>query len=287
MGALRERNFRLLFIGQTVSSFGNTLVPVALALPGWAIIADAATFFASVAMLALIQFTHLPRAAGQHWLRDLHDGWRDFWTRAWFRDIVLGAAVFNVLYAVYTVLGPVASRRYYGGAAAWATISTVAAIGSVLAGLAATRLRPRHPLTLAVVLSVLVCLPPLAFAGLLPVPVIAAAAALASGGVVVFTSIWQTSVQRHVPEQMLGRASSYDWFCSLIAFPAGLAIAGPLAAAGGLRPVLLAVGVLVIAETAVLLLFPSVRALTDDPPVRPALDAPGDAAALGAAEHPE
>ena len=31
MGALRERNFRRLFIGQSVSALGNALVPVALA----------------------------------------------------------------------------------------------------------------------------------------------------------------------------------------------------------------------------------------------------------------
>jgi hypothetical protein len=31
MGPLRERNFFLLFVGQSVSSLGNSLVPVALA----------------------------------------------------------------------------------------------------------------------------------------------------------------------------------------------------------------------------------------------------------------
>ena len=31
MGPLRERNFFLLFVGQSVSSLGNALVPVALA----------------------------------------------------------------------------------------------------------------------------------------------------------------------------------------------------------------------------------------------------------------
>ena len=31
MAALRKRNFRLLFIGQSVSALGNALVPVALA----------------------------------------------------------------------------------------------------------------------------------------------------------------------------------------------------------------------------------------------------------------
>jgi MFS family permease len=229
---------------------------------GWAIVADAGTFFVSVAMLAWIRFSHVPRAAAQHWLRDLREGWQDFWSRAWFRDVVLGAAVFNLLYGMYFVLGPLASRRYYGGAAAWATISTVAGIGSVLAGLAAVKLRPRHPLTLALAVAALAFLAPLAFASLLPVPVIAVTAALGAGGVVVFSSLWQTSVQQHVPERILSRASSYDWFCSLMAYPVGLAVAGPLASAIGTRLILLAVASLMAVVLAALLLVPSIRNLT-------------------------
>jgi MFS family permease len=230
--------------------------------PGWAIVADAGTFFVSVAMLAWIRVRHVPRATAQHWLRDLREGWQDFWSRAWFRDVVLGAAIFNMLYGMYFVLGPLASRRYYDGAAAWAIVSTVAGIGSVLAGLAAVKLRPRHPLTLALAVAALASLAPLAFATLLPVPVVAVAAALGAGGIVVFSSLWDTSVQQHVPERILSRASSYDWFCSLLAYPVGLAIAGPLASAAGTRLILLAVASVMAVVLSALLLVPSVRNLT-------------------------
>ncbi len=236
--------------------------------PGWAIIADAGTFFFSVATLALVQWGQVPRGAARSWFRDLCEGWKDFWTRKWFRDFVLGMSVVNLLYAVYAVLGPVMSRRYYGGAAAWATVVTSAAIGSVLASLVAMRLRPRYPLRLALFVSAPACLTPVAFAALLPLPVIAASGALGGGVLIVVESLWQTSVQRHVPERVLSRASSYDWFGSLIAYPVGLAVAGPIAAVAGPRLVLFAAGILLIAETAMLLAVPSVRRLTDDPPAR-------------------
>jgi hypothetical protein len=66
---------------------------------------------------------------------------------------------------------------------------------------------------------------------------------------------------------MLSRADSYDWFGSLVAYPVGLAIAGPLAAAAGPRPVLLAIGVLLVVVMTILLAVPSVRKLTDNTPV--------------------
>jgi MFS family permease len=153
---------------------------------------------------------------------------------------------------------------------------TAAAIGSVASGLAAMRLRQRHPLRVAVPIAALACLAPLAFATLLPLPVIAAAGALGGVGLLVFESLWQTSVQRHVPEQMLSRADSYDWFGSLVAYPVGLAIAGPLAATAGPRLVLLAVGILLVVVMGVLLAVPSVWRLADDTsaPVTGEADAP-------------
>ena len=213
-------------------------------------------------MLSLIQFRHVPRARRENWVRDLRDGWQDFWARDWFRDLVIGASVFNLLYAVYFVLGPVMSRRYYGGVGAWAITATAAAIGSVLAGLVATRLRPRYPLRLAVPLSGLFFLTPLAF-----------------------TTLWLTSVQQHVPEQMLSRATSYDWFASLITYPVGLAIAGPLAAAAGSRRVLLAVGVLLIIETCLLTAVPSIRNFSNAIPAA-AASASGASDASGAPGAP-
>jgi len=237
---------------------------VATVGPGWAIIADAGTFFVNVVVLSFIQYQQVPRAAGQHWLRDLHDGWRDFVARAWFRDIVIGASVFNLLYAAYLVVGPDTSRHYYGGAWAWAAAVTVGTAGSVAGGLVAIRLHPRHPLRLAVPIAALASLEPLAFAALMPIAVIAVSAALAGAGITLFQILAQTSMQKNIPEEMLSRASSYDWFGSLIAFPVGLAIAGHVAALVGPRPVLFGVGVLIVSVLALLFCAPSVRQLTEE-----------------------
>jgi MFS family permease len=237
--------------------------------PGWAIIADAGTFFVNVGMLLLIRFTHVRRAAGRNWFRDLREGWTAVRTRDWLRNTMLGASIFNVLYAMYAVLGPVVCRQSYHGAGAWAAVATAAAVGSVVAGVAAGKLRPRHPLRLAIPASALFGLTPLAFSWLLPIPVIVVAAALAGAGLTIFGVLWETNFQRNVPEELLSRTSSFEWFGSLIAYPAGLAIAGPLAAAVGSRLMLFAVGAIVLVESALLLAAPSTRRLTAMPPASP------------------
>lgn len=68
-------------------------------------------------------------------------------------------------------------------------------------------------------------------------------------------------MQLNIPQDRLSRASSYDYLGSLLDAPAGLAIAGPLAAALGLRPVLLASGILLALVMLGLLLVPAVRNL--------------------------
>lgn len=238
---------------------------VVTAGPGWAIIVNAATFFVSAALLLLLRLEQVPRPQRQHWIRDLHEGWLDFWWRQWSRAIVLGFSATNMMIAFYQVLGPVISKHDYGGAGAWAAISAAATARAVGGGLAAVKLHPRHRLRIAVPFSVLGALGPLALAGLLPVPLVAVAAAFGGAGAIIFESIWQASVQRHVPEDMLSRASSYDFFGSLIAFPAGLALAGPLAAIAGARPVLACTGSIEIVLVALMLAAPSVRALSNQP----------------------
>ena len=241
-------------------------VLVVAASPGWAILADAVSFGASVAFLATLDLTAAPRPSRQRFVTDLREGWDAFRSRTWLWTITAVSAVFNFLYAAYIVLGPVVSQRSYGGAAAWATVATVGGVGSVAGGLLSMRLRPRHPLRLAVLVSCFLPLPPLAFAAGLPVPAIAVVAALGGTGIIVFYSQFTTTMQRQVPEQILSRVSSYDWFASLAVFPVGLAVAGPAAAALGVRAVLWGTGLIQLAAILSLLLVPSVRQLTDEAP---------------------
>jgi MFS family permease len=257
---------------QTASSVAGIAGPAIAGLlvvsvgPGWAIIGDSATFFVSVALLAALRFTDVARDTAPGLISQLREGWTDFWSRDWFRTIVIGASAFNFLYAGYVVLGPVMSRLHYGGAGAWAIVATVGAIGATLGGLVVLRIRPRHPLRVGTIALGLACLAPLAFAALLPLWAIAIASALVGGSLMLFNTLWQTSVQRHIPEHLISRASSYDYFGSLVAFPIGLAVAGPLAAVVSPQLVLLGIGVLVLVVVAVSLFVPSVRNLTDDPP---------------------
>ena len=240
-------------------------VLIVAAGPGWAIVGDAATFLISAALLARLRLAEEPHTDRQQWLRGLREGWTQFVHLPWFRNVVIGASAFNCSYAAFIVLGPVVAQEYYGGASTWAAILTASAVGAVLAGLATIRLRPVHPLRLAVPAIALASIAPLAMAGLLPVIAIAFAAAIGGAGVIIFESIWQTSVQRHVPEKVLSRVSSYDYLGSLVAYPVGLTVAGPLAAEVGARSVLLLMGGLQAVFVIIMLFMPSVRALRNDP----------------------
>jgi hypothetical protein len=92
--------------------------------------------------------------------------------------------------------------------------------------------------------------------------VIALGTMLAGIGNMIFNSLWETSLQQHIPPAALSRVSAYDWFGSLAFQPLGLIIAGPAAAAIGTSETLwiAAAGSL---GTAVLAIAPrSVRSLT-------------------------
>ena len=69
---------------------------------------------------------------------------------------------------------------------------------------------------------------PLAFLAIpAPAPVTAVGALLAGAGLAVANNLWETTQQRHVPEELLSRVSSYDWFGSLAAVPVGHDPLGP------------------------------------------------------------
>lgn len=234
--------------------------------PGWAIILDAASFAVSVGFLAALQLTAVPRVTRRRFLADLGAGWAEVRSRTWLWAIILAISAFNFLYAIYSVAGPVASQRYYGGAASWATVASIGGIGSVTGGLLAMRLRPRYPLRMGVPLLGLFAFTPLAFALSLPIPAIAAGAAFGLTGVLVFNSLFSATMQRQVSESSLSRVSSYEWFGSQFAYPIGLAIAGWIVGVLGVRAVFWSVGLLVVLIVLLLFAVPNVRKVTDEAP---------------------
>jgi hypothetical protein len=77
----------------------------------------------------------------------------------------------------------------------------------------------------------------------------------------IFEVLWSTSLQNHVPNEALARINSYDMLGSFALGPLGLVVVGPLAAAWGVRPVLIGAGVLLAVASLVPWLTPAVRGL--------------------------
>ncbi len=73
--------------------------------------------------------------------------------------------------------------------------------------------------------------------------------------------IWVTLLQVHIPERLLGRISSIDWFVSLTLQPLGLGLAAPAAAALGAGGALVLGGTMAASAAALGFLRPGVRDL--------------------------
>ena len=153
--------------------------------------------------------------------------------------MVAGVSVF--LFAVdgpIQVLGPIVARDVYDGARTWGLTSAAMGVGQVAGGLLSLRWRPRRPLFVIAADMGLAAFPVAFFA--LEAPVWMLYASLAAMGVEwgLYDPFWMTCMQREVAPEMISRVSSYDYLGSLAFYPAGLALAGPLADAFGVPAVL-------------------------------------------------
>ena len=229
---------------------------------GWALAADAATFLLSVAFLLPIRAVGAARGTHARFWHELRAGWRIFRSRTWlWVDGVFSALGSFAVLAPLLALGPIVAQRSLGGAPAWATIVAAFGIGSVLGGMVLLRVQPARPLRAGVPLLALLALP----TGLLALPastLTIAAGALAGGfGLTVFNTLFETTVQRHIPADAVSRVASIDWVMSGGLLPLGFAIAGPLATAVGVRSTLAVSATWIVLSTAVVLAVPSVRNL--------------------------
>jgi MFS family permease len=242
---------------------------VAAAGPGWALGVDALTFGASAALLIGLRRVGGPvraRAVGESFLADLRGGWHVFRSQRWLWTFVLYASMANLLWGAWKVLGPVVAHQDLGGAAAWGALVSAMGVGTIVGGILALRLRPRRPLLLVIVVEPLFAAPLAALAAVRSVPIIAVGTLLAGLGLMLGNTLWETTLQRHVPAESLSRVSSYDWFGSLALDPIGLAIWGPIAGVIGIQASLWTACALIVASALALLAVPEIRRLPAFPP---------------------
>jgi hypothetical protein len=240
---------------------------VATAGSGEALLADAGTYALSAALLARVRVTEAREGVPtQSFFADLRAGWVEVRSRRWVAGVIGVFSLVNLLVAPFYVLGPLIARRELGGAAAWAAILAARGAGEVLGALVSLRIRPSRPLVAAVVGCALGALPTLLLAGRAPVVAVAAGAVIAGAGVMVFNTVWETTLQQQVPPAALSRVVAYDWFGSLTFQPIGFAIAGPVAGQIGVTTTLWVAATLELVLIAALLTIRDVRTIAPRAP---------------------
>ncbi len=218
--------------------------------PGWAILTQGAMFVLAAIILGFIRPPSAVAPDGEDdepesALGDLLAGLRYMYRTKWFFATLL-FAVGNVLVVVgpIEVLLPFVIRDIGGAPGHHATVLAVFGMaGAVGALLVASRPLPRRYITVMLVLWGLGALP-LALIGYTDaIWMIAAVMVVVGATSEAGQVIWGTLLQRRVPAEMLGRASSLDFFVSLVMMPASLALAVPAAHLIGTTGVFIVAGV--------------------------------------------
>jgi MFS family permease len=258
----------LLGLPQSFFSVGGPAaggVLIAVFGPGWLFAADAASFFASLACLALLRVPPRPLPAPRSFLADLAEGWHELAIRPWYWINLLAHACGNFALPAFFVLGPVIALHSLGGASSWGVISASWGAGAIVAGVVVLRVKPRRPLVVADLLATGLAAPLLALGLSRSVVVIAAANAWFGFELIASNTLWSSSIQSLIPDNVRARVDSYDWLVSLVITPVGFAVAGPLASSLGSTATLVGAAALGAIPCALVVLLPGVRGVRRTP----------------------
>jgi MFS family permease len=234
-------------------------VALALGSAGWAYAVDACTFLVSAAFL--YRLSGLPEPAAEpeaSIFAEVQEGWQAFRKRTWVWAVVLGFGVLNALvFAPFYVLGP----QIITNPSAWSTVLVWAGAGALCGGLLTMRWHPGRPLlvaTLAVALWIPLAVLLAAGASL---ALLSPTAALGGAALAVFSALWNTALQDHIPEDQISRVSSYDWIGSMGLLPIGYVVAWGMSATIGAEGGLLAGAVVLLLTTTTWAAVGSIRRL--------------------------
>jgi MFS family permease len=256
------------------AQWGGTLIGPAIAGvlvatvgSGWAVAVDAMTYAVSAACLAVlgVGWVGAKGATEESLLRQLLTGWQAFRSRTWLWTVVAQFCTLGlIVFPPFFVLGAVVAKESLGGAVSWGIVLACQGAGATIAAVSMLRIQPRRPMLTGelAMLGWAVVLVTLALRA--PTPVVAVAGFVSGVGFGVFGPVWDTTMQRQLPPDVLSRASAYDWFGSMVLLPIGFAIEGWVASLLGITGTLwLGAGWLLL-TVAIVLAFPSVRGLPNE-----------------------
>ncbi|RZU34942.1 MFS transporter [Streptomyces sp. BK022] len=229
---------------------------------GWSSLSTALLFLGSALTLGGITPATVTKATARagSFLQEVRGGWQETRRHPWFMYSVFGHGVWHLTAGLLMSLGPLVAVKELGGDASWVIMMQVGTAGLIVGGLSAQRLPVRRPLAVGACGTALYALPLAAFALSAPLAVCVVAYLLAMTGIGVLTPLWETSLQRRIPEHALGRVGSFDALISLSCRPLGLAVAAPVAAWVGKSFLLGVAAAAVAVVNLAILAIPDVRA---------------------------
>jgi hypothetical protein len=189
-------------------------------------------------------------------------GWREVRSRSWIVAGLGAMCAYHaiVLPAVY-VLGPITVSDRLGGPGAWAAVVVSFGVGCIAGDLVLLRWRPRHALLVAGIALVAASCQAAVYGSGLGIAGTCVLQAFAGVGVTMFFTLWEVSLQEHVPGEALSRVSSFDYLAATALMPVGTALAGPIAASVGTQATLLAMSAVGVTCALAFLAVPRVRTL--------------------------
>ncbi len=247
--------------GWIVAAFGGRT--------GAAFLVDAGTF--GVSVLCLLRMRRVQgagvAAGGPSAWTEVKEGFAYVRSQVWLWGTLVAAT-----FAYLAFLGPtevllpfVVKNDLRAGAGTLGTVLALGGVGAMSAAfLMGNRALPRRNMTFIYVVWTLSTLSVAGY-GLATLPWHAMAACFAFNALEgAGTVVWVTTKQRLVPNRLLGRVSSFDWFISIGLLPVSYALTGPLAQAFGERATLVGAGVAGACVTFAFLFLPGLRTVEGD-----------------------
>ncbi|MDV9194524.1 MFS transporter [Streptomyces sp. Wh19] len=223
-------------------------VIVAVGGPAWALSWDALSFL--VAALLLLGLRLSAPVTTSSALADLRAGWSGFRSRTWlWTYTAAGTVVVAAWLAGFQLLGPVVAAERYSGARSWGLVQGAFAFGLLAGTVVCLRWKPYRLLAVAVVTGAGLCLPPATLGLGLPLPWVLLGAVLAGVGLDITIVAWNTALQQHVPQEEMGRMSSFNGVGERLAIPLGYLITALAVHAWADRTVLLVCAAVIVAAT--------------------------------------
>lgn len=238
---------------------------VAVASPGAAFLVDAATFLIAVCALLLMRPGQRPAAAtrsARETLGEIAQGFRFVRANPWLWGTLTAACLsLFAFFGPYQVLVPyLVKNSLHGGGAMFGAIKAAGGVGAILCAAAIAQAGlPRRCVSFMFAAWALQALLLVGFAVASHAWLFALIALVGGGLAAVGNVIWGTLMKALVPNEMLGRVSSFDWLVSIGLIPLSFAVTGPIASALGAETTLVLAGILGCVTTISFLAVPGLR----------------------------